>query len=53
VHHTEKPPHVFASHLLLGELDLNEGLDCGEEFPPWPVLHAAVLLDVFLEAMDR
>lgn len=48
----EGSAHVFASHLLLGELDLDEGLDCGEDLPPGPVLHTAVLHDVFLDAAD-
>lgn len=52
VHQTERSAHVFASHLLLCELDLNEGLHCGEELPPWPVLHATVLYDVLLDATD-
>lgn len=52
MHHTERSAHVFASHLILSELDLNEGLDCGEELPPWPVLHTTVLVDVFLDAAD-
>ena len=53
VHKTERSPHVFASHLILSELDLNEGLDCGEDPPPWPVLHTTVLVDVLLDAADR
>lgn len=48
----EKSAHVFASHLFLCELDLNEGLHCTEEFPPRPVLHAMVLFDVLLNAPD-
>lgn len=52
MYQTERSAHVFASHLLLGELDLDKGLDCGEELPPWPVLHTVVLLDVFLDATD-
>lgn len=48
----ERSAHVFASHLLLGELDFNEGLDCGEELPPWPVLHTTVLVDVLLDTTD-
>lgn len=52
VHRTERSAHVFATHLILSELDLNERLDCGEDLPPWPVLHAVVLLDVFLDAAD-
>lgn len=52
MHQTERSAHVFAAHLLLGELDLNEGLHCGEELPPWPVLHATVLYDVLLDATD-
>lgn len=52
MHQTERSTHVFASHLLLCELDLNERLSCGEELPPWPVLHATVLLDVSLDATD-
>lgn len=49
---TERSAHVFALHLLLGEMDLNEGLDCGEELPPRPALHTTVLLNVFLDAPD-
>lgn len=52
VYQTKRSAHVFASHLLLGELDLNEGLHCGEELPPRPVLHATVLVDVLLDATD-
>lgn len=52
-HGRKKSSHVFALHLLLAELDLNEWLHCGEELPPWPVLHAAVLVDVLLDAADR
>lgn len=47
-----KSAHVFALHLLLGELNLDEGLHCGEELPPRPVLHATVLIDVLLDAAD-
>lgn len=52
MYQTKRSAHVFSSHLLLSELDLNEGLHCGEELPPWPVLHATVLVDVFLDATD-
>lgn len=44
--------HVFAADLLLGQLDLDQGSDGGEEPPPGPALHAAVLLDVLLDAAD-
>lgn len=44
--------HVFIPHLFLCELDFNEGLDCGKELPPGPVLHSTVLLDVFLNTPD-
>lgn len=52
MNHIERSAHVFASHLLLCELDLNEGLDRCEKLPPWPVLHTMILLDVFLDAPD-
>jgi len=48
----KRSAHVFALHLFLCELDLNEGLDCSEELPPWPVLHTTILCDVFLDAPD-
>lgn len=44
--------HVFAADLLLGQLDLDQGSDGGEELPPGPALHAPVLLDVLLDAAD-
>lgn len=47
-----KSAHIFALHLLLGELNLDEGLHGGEELPPRPVLHATVLIDVLLDAAD-
>lgn len=52
-HDKEKFAHVFALHLLLAELDLYEWLHRSEELPPCPVLHAAVLVDVLLNAADR
>lgn len=48
----ERLAHIFASHLFLGELDLNERLNCTEELPPRPVFHTTILLDVFLNAPD-
>lgn len=44
--------HVFAADLLLRQLNLNQRSDGGEKFPPWPALHAAVLLYVLLDAAD-
>lgn len=44
--------YVFAADLLLGQLHLDERPHGGEDLPPGPVLHAAVLLDVLLDAAD-
>lgn len=44
--------HVFAADLLLRQLNLNQRSDGGEQFPPRPALHAAVLLYVLLDAAD-
>lgn len=44
--------HVFASDLLLTELDLDERAHGGEDLPPGPVLHTPVLLNVLLDAAD-
>lgn len=44
--------YIFAPHLVLGELHLNEWLHSSEELPPQPVLDTSVFLDVFLDASN-
>lgn len=44
--------HILSPDLLLSELHLYQRSNGGEEFPPWPVLHTTVLLDILLDAPD-
>lgn len=45
--------HIFASDLLLAELDLDQRTHSGKELPPGPVFHTPVLCDVLLDTTDR
>lgn len=44
--------YIFATDLLLSELDLYERSNCGHELPPWPVFDTTVLLYVLLDTAD-
>lgn len=44
--------YVFATDLLLSELDLYERSNCGHELPPWPAFDTTVLLYVLLDTAD-
>lgn len=44
--------HVFSADLFLGELHLYQRSDRGQQLPPRPVFHAAILLYVLLDAAD-
>lgn len=44
--------YVFATDLLLCQLNLDEWTDGGKNLPPRPALHTSVLFDVFLNAAD-
>lgn len=44
--------YVFVPDLLLGQLYLDEGPHGSKEFPPGPVLHPFVFLDVLLHTAD-